>query len=89
MILRRDFAFLSVCVGPQKLDKPNVIIYCGKLEDKGYKNPKESGLKNQQERRTKSYKIGPKCHGMVPADVPPPRILRPAKYRESGVNSHK
>lgn len=48
---------LSVCLGPQKLDKPNVIIYCGKLEDKGYKNPKESELKNQQERRTKSYKI--------------------------------
>ena len=68
--------FLSVCVGAQKLCKAHVIIYCGKLEDKGYKNLKEPELKKQQEGRTKSYKIGPQ---MSPIAPPPFRIFGTAK----------
>ena len=57
-IFKFIFTFLKFFFWCLDFFKTHVIIYCGKLEDKVYKNLKELGSENELERRTKSCKNG-------------------------------
>ena len=50
------FTFLKFIFRSFKIFKAYVMIYCEKLEFKGYQNPLELELKNEMRRRTESCK---------------------------------
>ena len=50
------FTFLKFFFRCFNVFKAYVIVYRGKLDEKGYQNPKELGSKNHLQRRTESCK---------------------------------